>query len=374
MIYYLFLLLISAQVQECNWDYGIPNEHNKHTDGDVRRNLIVDGQASQPHEYPWQVSIEPIGCGGSIISREYILSAAHCVSGTPTVVAGLNRYRIRGTWIPHELYNDNNIENDIAVIKLDQPLPCDDPTINAIALPELLPGFSLDECTAWVTGFGALREDGPSPPGYSMHEVQTKVFSTDYCNAAPENIFTLPQTQICGFTPGKPTEDSCQGDSGGPFKIDMNSFYKSESFFHLFLRILKNKNTLVTQKHITSTSKLVLCHMVQGVVVLLEFIPTFQNTSNGSLEKFLRRVSNKFLPATKNHTTKESLTAKEGTADLKPLTVSQILQRGALSRAHHAAPIPTSSFPASQIREITSSPLKFVPNVVIVSKDRKTPS
>jgi len=234
MIYYLFLLITSAQVQECNWDYGIPNEHNKHTDGDVRRNLIVDGQASQPHEYPWQVSIEPIGCGGSIISREYILSAAHCVSGTPTVVAGLNRYRIRGTWIPHELYNDNNIENDIAVIKLDQPLPCDDPTINAIALPELLPGFSLDECTAWVTGFGALREDGPSPPGYSMHEVQTKVFSTDYCNAAPENIFTLPQTQICGFTPGKPTEDSCQGDSGGPFKIDINADSKA---YHKYVQV-----------------------------------------------------------------------------------------------------------------------------------------
>jgi len=236
MIYYLLLLIVSSSsTGECDWDYGIPGEHNKHTDDDVRRSLIVDGEATHPHEYPWQVAIEPIGCGGSIISREYILTAAHCVfPGTPTVVAGLNRYRITGTWIQHEEYDDNNILNDIAVIRLDEPLPCDDPTVNAIALPELVNGFSLDDCSAWVTGFGALQEGGFSPSGYQMHEVQTKVWSTDTCNRSPENVFLLPQTQICGFTQGKPTEDSCQGDSGGPFKIDINADSKA---YHKYVQV-----------------------------------------------------------------------------------------------------------------------------------------
>merc|ERR1719464_693380 len=139
MIYFL-ILLVASQVQECNWNYGIPNEHNKVADGDVRRNLIVSGEASQPHEYPWQVKLETVGCGGSIISREYVISAAHCAfPARTTVVAGLNRYRIGGTWIPHEQYDNDLLLNDIAVIKLDEPLPCDDPTINAIALPEFAP-------------------------------------------------------------------------------------------------------------------------------------------------------------------------------------------------------------------------------------------
>jgi len=237
MIYYLLLLLSSAQTDfpECNWDYGIPGEHNKISDGDVRRNLIVNGEASQPHEYPWQVSIEATYvCGGSIIGRQYVLTAAHCFGGIPTVVAGLNRYRITGTWITHEEYDDANILNDIAIIRLDEPLPCDDPTVNAIALPEFAPGFTLDECSAWVTGFGALEEGGFSPYGYNMHELQTKVYSTETCNRSPENVYNLPSTQICGFTPGKPTEDSCQGDSGGPFKIDMNA---DSQAYHKYVQV-----------------------------------------------------------------------------------------------------------------------------------------
>lgn len=233
---HVLILLICAYVfgsslQECDWNYGIPGTHNKYSDDETRRSLIVDGHEADPHEYPWQVSIEPIGCGGSIISRQYILTAAHCQTSRPTVVVGLNKLRIRGTFIPHEQYNDNTITDDIAVIRLDEPLPCDDPTINAIELPEYMPSFDLDDCSAWVTGFGATRYAGPSPPGYEMHEVQTKVWKTSTCNSVDENVYKpLPNTQLCGFTPGNPTEDSCQGDSGGPFKIDVN--HESRAFHH----------------------------------------------------------------------------------------------------------------------------------------------
>lgn len=220
---YLFLLgLIFSQ--ECNWNYGIPGEHNKLSDQNTRRNMIVSGEAASAHEYPWQVSIEPIGCGGSIIAREWILTAAHCDTGTTTIVAGLGALRIPGTFVSHEEYGvPFSLFNDIALVKLDEPLPCDDPTVGAIGLYEKVPSFSIDGCSAWVTGFGALAYQGSSPFGYQMHELQTKIWDSDTCNAAPENIYDLPNSQICGFTPGNPNEDSCQGDSGGPFKIDVNA-------------------------------------------------------------------------------------------------------------------------------------------------------
>jgi hypothetical protein len=55
----------------------------------IRLNKILNGHTARPHEYPWQVYLKihfPFqsknqisGCGGSLISRKHILSAAHCV-------------------------------------------------------------------------------------------------------------------------------------------------------------------------------------------------------------------------------------------------------------------------------------------------------
>merc|ERR1712223_1298917 len=44
---------------------------------------IVGGVEATPHQFPWQVGLFFDGyfCGGSIISEEYILTAAHCADG-----------------------------------------------------------------------------------------------------------------------------------------------------------------------------------------------------------------------------------------------------------------------------------------------------
>ena len=46
---------------------------------------IVGGQDAQPGEWPWQVGltrgIRPF-CGGSLVSNQYIITAAHCVRTT----------------------------------------------------------------------------------------------------------------------------------------------------------------------------------------------------------------------------------------------------------------------------------------------------
>ena len=62
-------------IQDCNC--GIAN---------TNRNKIYGGQEAQPHEYPWNVyvSMKKNGqwsgmCGGSLISNQHVLTAAHCV-------------------------------------------------------------------------------------------------------------------------------------------------------------------------------------------------------------------------------------------------------------------------------------------------------
>ena len=43
---------------------------------------IVGGAESKPNDWPWQISLSYWGshtCGGSILSEEWVVTAAHCV-------------------------------------------------------------------------------------------------------------------------------------------------------------------------------------------------------------------------------------------------------------------------------------------------------
>lgn len=48
-----------------------------------RSNRIVGGSVTQAHAFPWMVAISKeakIYCGGTLISSNYIMTAAHCVN------------------------------------------------------------------------------------------------------------------------------------------------------------------------------------------------------------------------------------------------------------------------------------------------------
>lgn len=49
-----------------------------------RTQRIVGGSVTLAHEYPWIVGLSRQGklyCGGSLITKKHILTAAHCVNG-----------------------------------------------------------------------------------------------------------------------------------------------------------------------------------------------------------------------------------------------------------------------------------------------------
>lgn len=60
------------------------------------RHLVVNGENASPHAWPWQIVLRLFGllhCGGSLIAKDWVLTAAHCVFDYPgpasyTVVVG----------------------------------------------------------------------------------------------------------------------------------------------------------------------------------------------------------------------------------------------------------------------------------------------
>ncbi|KZS14417.1 Chymotrypsin-like protein [Daphnia magna] len=100
---------------------------------------IVGGTEASPNSLPWQVAFfvdDRFFCGGSLISNEWILTAAHCVedAGFFDILLGAHNVRLNATEEPHRIEVRSNFsivhpewssvrfKNDVALIKLPQPI------------------------------------------------------------------------------------------------------------------------------------------------------------------------------------------------------------------------------------------------------------
>ncbi|CAH1400949.1 unnamed protein product [Nezara viridula] len=180
---------------------------------------IVGGKSTRKNEYPWMASLN--GCGGSIITKWHILTAAHCTdrisASRMTVNVGLHyiffgpnenmeKHRVART-IQHENYDNNGDKplNDIAVLVLATPIK-----FNRYVGPICLPNSQLDILgkLVKVIGWGMTKGTGD---GNVLNEVDVEVISRSECERSWP-LSKIPN-QLCAFALKK---DSCNGDSGGP--------------------------------------------------------------------------------------------------------------------------------------------------------------
>uniref|UniRef100_A0A1A9VA52 Peptidase S1 domain-containing protein n=1 Tax=Glossina austeni TaxID=7395 RepID=A0A1A9VA52_GLOAU len=186
---------------------------------------IVNGVEATIEDRPYQVSIQKVGkgnhfCGGSIISEDIVVTAAHCLQGAKPsdlqVRLGSTYYNEGGVLVTvkalkyHEKYNPNNMMYDVAVIKLAEPVK-QSSTIRYIELAKKVPKSGTP---AVVSGWGTkcyLFCD----LSVALMEVEVNFLTREDC--ASKNYTygdKIKETMVCGYAKEK---DSCQGDSGGPF-------------------------------------------------------------------------------------------------------------------------------------------------------------
>ncbi|XP_064088269.1 chymotrypsinogen A-like [Macrobrachium nipponense] len=208
---------------------------------------IIGGKETLPHEYPWQVGLfsskmsPNIFCGGSIIGPYHILTAAHCIyipnqiygsSFRPMAVFGLHDYRKPSAATKylniakmtlHPAYGNETLQNDIAILKTEQPIPFDvKNTVSPICLPED-PNNKYDNTEVSISGWGiTIGSNNTSHSPVLLHAVTTTITNV-MCKKMLGPKYFISNEKICTLASGKGQGLSCSGDSGGPLMYQHGS-------------------------------------------------------------------------------------------------------------------------------------------------------
>lgn len=190
---------------------------------------IVGGDNAFIDDIPFQISMTNFGshrCGGSIYMPNIIVTAAHCVDNTWVENTGIrtgSSFRDRGgiriptlDQLMHPYYDPNTINFDIAILKLQFPIPFG---IGSQPIALASPDYDVPEGSiAQISGWGWLEEGSWNYPE-NLQVVRVPVVSNERCNEMHYGINEITDVMICAGHPDGGL-DACQEDSGGPMVVN----------------------------------------------------------------------------------------------------------------------------------------------------------
>uniref|UniRef100_A0A1L8DQN6 Putative trypsin-like serine protease n=1 Tax=Nyssomyia neivai TaxID=330878 RepID=A0A1L8DQN6_9DIPT len=194
---------------------------------------IVGGQYADRHQFPYQVALflhfaDGTGfCGGSLLSKNYVMTAAHCIDGPSHATVALGAHhifedeatqqRIRSEGSSFRLYpgwDASLIRNDLATLRLNEPADYRPGTVHSVRLPTFR---DVDATFAGqmgrVSGWGRFNDSLPdiSP---TLRFFSAPIITHLACAIRFPGIIQPSNICLDGALGGP-----CQGDSGGPVSI-----------------------------------------------------------------------------------------------------------------------------------------------------------
>ncbi|XP_041971645.1 chymotrypsin-C-like [Aricia agestis] len=213
--------------------------------------LIVNGESTKPGDWPWHVALYKLNrdtlryiCGGTLLSKSFVLTAAHCttVRGVPILPEVLNvvlgKHNLIGgdvaaqersvhEIIVHEEFDVKNLEHDISLLKLSTIAVFDD-YIQPACLWEssVVERLPTGKILGTVVGWGFDQTDSLAS---QLQQAILPILPDATCIRKNPLFYgkILTETKFCaGVSNGT---SPCNGDSGGGFVVFVPDTPRDES-------------------------------------------------------------------------------------------------------------------------------------------------
>ncbi|KAL3929865.1 MAG: hypothetical protein SGBAC_012022 [Bacillariaceae sp.] len=222
--------LTQASHSDADASNNIANNDATTTERRILQPRIIGGTDAEEGQYPYMVSIVANSgahdCGGVLVAKDVVLTAAHCSGKLARVHVGRwnRRFQFLGDQFDdigilkeylHPLFegksDSENLNYDFALMKLDGTSRYAPIRIND---KDFVPNTN-QALTA--LGFGQTQPDDGSSEATILQQVDLKYIPNEQCSLSSDGLDSyeglLSEAMMCAADEGK---DACFGDSGGP--------------------------------------------------------------------------------------------------------------------------------------------------------------
>merc|ERR1712037_680893 len=198
--------------------------------GSSQDTRIVNGETAEEDRYSFAVYLQDEDgqfCGGTLITDDVVVSAAHCGGGSYDVVVGRhdrNHKDGEGIGVAKELiypnYDEDAEDNDIMLLFLDRPVDLD--YVKFAAVTGDYVGIAVPVTVVGWGEMGGYHDDEVSTSADELQEVHLLTISNQECAKSRGEVDgskddyhgQITSSMLCATHPKR--MDSCSGDSGGP--------------------------------------------------------------------------------------------------------------------------------------------------------------
>ncbi|XP_066131314.1 mast cell protease 3-like [Saccopteryx bilineata] len=190
----------------------------------VEAGKIIGGYEVDAHSRPYMAFLQDrrgkntSSCGGFLVRKDFVLTAAHCLGSNITVTLGAHNIKDKEDSqqvikvkkaIPHPNYDPDTKANDIMLLQLEKEAKLTD-AVSILSLPKervmMKPGM-----VCKVAGWGRLDQNTKTN---KLHEAELEIQKDELCISRYECQYDRCK-QMCVGNPNK-IQSTSLGDSGGP--------------------------------------------------------------------------------------------------------------------------------------------------------------